>query len=35
MTCFGKLLLPDYSSFEKLKAKLGIALENCKGFGSA
>lgn len=35
MTCFGKLLLPEYSSFEKLKRKLEIALENSQGFGSA
>jgi hypothetical protein len=35
MTCFGKLLLPEYSSFDKLKSKLEIALENSKGFGSA
>ncbi|KAE9962822.1 hypothetical protein BLS_009979 [Venturia inaequalis] len=35
MTCFGKLLLPEYSSYKKLRAKLEIALENCQGFGSA
>ena len=34
MTCFGRLLLPQYSSYEKLKQKLGIALENAKGFGT-
>ena len=34
MTCFGKLLLPEYSSMEKLKNKLRIALENSRGFGS-
>ena len=34
MTCFGKLLLPEYSSVEKLKEKLQIALENSRGFGS-
>ncbi|KAI9738749.1 MAG: hypothetical protein M1834_008256 [Cirrosporium novae-zelandiae] len=32
-TCFGRLLLPEYSSKEILKAKLQIALENSKGFG--
>ena len=35
MTCFGKLLLPEYGSEEKLRAKLEKALENSKGFGSA
>ncbi|QDS72473.1 hypothetical protein FKW77_009875 [Venturia effusa] len=35
MTCFGKLLLPEYSCFEKLRGKLEIALENSQGFGSA
>ncbi|KAF2837403.1 hypothetical protein M501DRAFT_995322 [Patellaria atrata CBS 101060] len=34
MTCFGKLLLPEYSSREKLEEKLKVALENSKGFGS-
>ena len=34
MTCFGKLLLPEYSSVEKLREKLRIALENSRGFGS-
>ena len=34
MTCFGKLLLPEYSSVEKLREKLRIALDNCLGFGS-
>lgn len=34
MTCFGKLLLPEYSSVEKLRDKLRIALENSRGFGS-
>uniref|UniRef100_A0A6B2LGV1 HECT-type E3 ubiquitin transferase n=1 Tax=Arcella intermedia TaxID=1963864 RepID=A0A6B2LGV1_9EUKA len=33
MTCFHVLLLPEYSSHEKLKSKLLVALENCKGFG--
>ena len=35
MTCFGKLLLPEYDSEEKLRTKLQKALENSKGFGSA
>ncbi|KAL9063353.1 MAG: hypothetical protein Q9157_008284 [Trypethelium eluteriae] len=33
-TCFSRLLLPEYSSVEKLKMKLAIALENTKGFGN-
>lgn len=33
LTCFGRLLLPEYSSKKKLKQKLQIALENGKGFG--
>lgn len=33
VTCFGKLLLPEYSSTEKLREKLNLALENSKGFG--
>jgi len=32
-TCFGKLLLPEYESAKKLRAKLDIALDNSKGFG--
>lgn len=34
MTCFGRLLLPEYSSREIMKQKLEKALENTKGFGS-
>jgi len=34
-TCFGKLWLPDYADKEKMRVKLGIAIQNCKGFGSA
>ncbi|KAF2423384.1 hypothetical protein EJ08DRAFT_701183 [Tothia fuscella] len=34
MTCFGKLLLPEYADKEKFRAKLDVALENSKGFGS-
>ena len=34
MTCFGKLLLPEYTGVAKLEQKLRIALENSKGFGS-
>lgn len=33
MTCFGHLLLPDYSSREVLEQKLIKAVENAKGFG--
>ncbi|MCJ1313947.1 hypothetical protein MMC25_007627 [Agyrium rufum] len=33
MTCFGRLLLPEYESREVLREKLGIALENARGFG--
>jgi hypothetical protein len=34
-TCYGTLLLPEYSTKEILKEKLGMALENAKGFGFA
>jgi len=33
-TCFGRLLLPEYASKEKLERKLAIALEHSRGFGS-
>ncbi|RPB13526.1 hypothetical protein P167DRAFT_604803 [Morchella conica CCBAS932] len=33
LTCFGRLLLPEYSGRKKLKEKLKLALENGKGFG--
>lgn len=32
-TCFNALLLPDYSSREKLKTKLLTAIQNAQGFG--
>ncbi|CAF2317173.1 unnamed protein product [Rotaria sp. Silwood2] len=32
-TCFNALLLPDYSSIEKLREKLSIAIDNAAGFG--
>lgn len=32
-TCFETLLLPEYSSKKKLKAKLTVALRNAQGFG--
>lgn len=32
-TCFNVLLLPEYSSKEKLKEKLLTAIRNCEGFG--
>ncbi|KAI8620991.1 hypothetical protein BC830DRAFT_362897 [Chytriomyces sp. MP71] len=33
LTCFGRLLLPEYSSLEKLEDRLVTAIENAKGFG--
>ncbi|KAJ1515736.1 hypothetical protein HMI55_003379 [Coelomomyces lativittatus] len=33
LTCFGRLLLPEYLSKEKLKRFLLMAIENAKGFG--
>ena len=33
LTCFGRLLLPEYSSKEKLRERLATAIENAKGFG--
>jgi hypothetical protein len=35
MTCFGMLLLPEYSSKEVLERMLNIAVEHSKGFGTA
>ncbi|MCJ1461559.1 hypothetical protein MMC07_000156 [Pseudocyphellaria aurata] len=35
LTCFGRLLLPEYSSRKKLSEKLYAAIENSKGFGVA
>ncbi|KAF2706415.1 ubiquitin-protein ligase E3A [Pleomassaria siparia CBS 279.74] len=32
-TCFGKLMLPQYKDKEKLRKKLGLAIQNSKGFG--
>jgi E3 ubiquitin-protein ligase HERC4 len=32
-TCFNTLLIPNYSSFEEVKRKLYIAIENSEGFG--
>lgn len=34
-TCYGTLLLPEYTGKEVLKEKLAMALENSKGFGFA
>lgn len=34
MTCYGRLMLPEYSSRKKLKQKLLLALENSTGFGT-
>ena len=33
LTCFGRLLLPEYTSEEKLREGLEKAVENSKGFG--
>ncbi|KAL8738586.1 MAG: hypothetical protein Q9181_000637 [Wetmoreana brouardii] len=33
LTCYGRLLLPEYSSRAVLKEKLELAIENSKGFG--
>ncbi|KAJ1555372.1 hypothetical protein HK096_002642, partial [Nowakowskiella sp. JEL0078] len=33
LTCFGRLLLPEYSGRDKLKARLTTAIENARGFG--
>lgn len=33
LTCFGRLLLPEYSCRRKLREKLRVAIENCRGFG--
>ncbi|KAL4932850.1 HECT domain protein [Aspergillus undulatus] len=35
LTCFGRLLLPEYSSKAVLEEKLNKALENARGFGVA
>lgn len=35
LTCFGRLLLPEYSSKSMLEEKLNKALENAQGFGVA
>lgn len=32
-TCFNVLLLPEYSSLEKLQEKLSKAIDNAEGFG--
>jgi ubiquitin-protein ligase E3 A len=32
-TCFNAFLLPDYSSVDKLREKLLIAINNAEGFG--
>ncbi|EDO40302.1 predicted protein, partial [Nematostella vectensis] len=33
MTCFNRLLLPEYTSPKRLKERLIVAIENSKGFG--
>ncbi|KAL8980818.1 MAG: hypothetical protein Q9205_004208 [Flavoplaca limonia] len=35
MTCYGRLLLPEYTSRAVLREKLCLAIENSKGFGVA
>eukprot|EP00035_Acanthoeca_spectabilis_P013345 m.247278 g.247278 ORF g.247278 m.247278 type:complete len:64 (-) comp15860_c0_seq6:362-553(-) len=35
LTCFGRLLLPEYSTKEKLQQRLALALEHGAGFGLA
>ncbi|PGH19263.1 hypothetical protein AJ80_04129 [Polytolypa hystricis UAMH7299] len=35
LTCFGRLLLPEYSTRDVLRERLDKALENSKGFGVA
>lgn len=35
LTCFGRLLLPEYTCKEALAEKLDKALENAQGFGVA
>lgn len=34
-TCFGRLLLPAYSTREKMEERLCLAIENSQGFGTA
>ena len=31
-TCFNQLVLPPYSSYEVLKIKVGLAIQNTEGF---
>lgn len=33
-TCFGRLLLPEYSSRDKMEERLCLAIENSQGFGN-
>ncbi|KNC83723.1 hypothetical protein SARC_04028 [Sphaeroforma arctica JP610] len=33
LTCFSRLLLPEYSTYAKLKDRISVAIENGKGFG--
>ena len=33
LTCFGRLLLPEYDSKEKIEIKLVTAIQNAHGFG--
>lgn len=33
LTCFSRLLLPEYASKEQLRSRLLLAVQNCRGFG--
>jgi ubiquitin-protein ligase E3 A len=35
LTCFGRLLLPDYASKSRLEERLALAMEHGEGFGLA
>jgi len=34
LTCFGRLLLPEYDGIERMKQALELVVENAKGFGT-
>ncbi len=33
LTCFSRLLLPEYASEAALRERLTLSIQNCKGFG--
>jgi ubiquitin-protein ligase E3 A len=33
LTCFSRLLLPEYANYDKLRDRLITSIENAKGFG--